>query len=207
MKHVFWIFFLAGGVLPVWGLRPVTQVEVSRPTTQVQVSRPQTSVSVVRPQTYQRVSRPSTQVNVSRPVTQVDVSKPVTQVNVSRPATEVNVSRPTTFVEGAASQQAATKTAALSAPSSEKKTSMSDYKPPVAKDFTAAATGGGEAGLGNKINQAQKDASAAATQAPKAQNPSGVSAAEIMSSSPNATIGNSLLNKLKQKAAGRSASK
>ena len=46
---------------------------------------------------------------------------------------------------------------------------MSGYQAPKAKDFKAAALGGGSAGLGNKTDEAAKDAAAASFQAPKAE--------------------------------------
>lgn len=206
MNRFFLIYMgLCLAVPGAFAQRPATQVNVSRPTTAVSVSRPNTAVTV---------SRPATSVSVSRPTTAVSVSRPDTAVSVSRPVTNVSVSRPATFVEtpvaggasaassaGAAlSKKAAPETPA--APASSAKTSMSGYKPPVAKDLKAAQTGGGAEGLGNKVNQAEKDASAAANQAPKGVDPSTVSAQDVMSGKTNP----GLLNLLKQKAAGRSGS-
>ena len=71
---------------------------------------------------------------------------------------------------------------------------MSDYKPPVAKDFKAPASAaqlvGGAAGLGNKTNKSEKDAAAAARQASTAKNPSAVSAQQVIGS--QAIKGNAL---------------
>ena len=190
---------------PLWSQQPVTQVTVSRPTTNVSVYRPATSVTV---------SRPTTQVSVFRPTTQTEVSRPTTQTEVSRPTTSVAASRPVTVLSSGAAQQSnsASESKKTATPSSQAQTSMSDYKPLQAKNFQApsasASLGGGAAGLGNKINQAEKDASAASSQAPKAVSPSGVSAADVVAAPSDQKVGgNTLLNLLKQKAAGKSASK
>lgn len=193
-----------------WAQRPTTQVNVSRPTTAVSISRPQTDVSVQRPVTSSGVYRPATQVSVSRPVTQVNISKPVTQVEVSRPVTEAGVSRPaTSSAPAAGSVSSAKKSAPEPAPSTAAKTtSMSGYKPPVAKDFKAPTAGNGDQGLGNKVNQAEKDAAAAATQAPKLATSNDLDGKNLFEASSEKKVGgSSLLDLLKEKAAGRSAPK
>lgn len=200
MKCFILIYIMMFSAAAAFAQRPVTQVTVSRPATAVSVGRPNTAVTV---------SRPATSVSVSRPATAVSVSRPDTVVNVSRPVTNVSVTRPSTFVEtpetgASAAAPAASKKTAAAAPAlaSSSKTSMSGYKPPAAKDLKSAQTGGGDGGLGNKVNQAEKDASAAANQAPKGVDPSAVSAQNVMSGKSNP----GLLNLLKQKAAGRSGS-
>ena len=54
-------------------------------------------------------------------------------------------------------------------PSSASSTSMSGYQPPKATNFKASNLGGGENGLGNKTNEAAKDAAAASLNIPKGQ--------------------------------------
>ena len=186
---------LCGGERAALAQRPVTQVEVVRPTTQVQVTRPTTQVTVSRPITQVTVNRPVTQTAVTRPVTTATVSRPTTEVSVTRPVTPVVVFRPTTpSGENAASAGSAGKSAA-GVSSAAAKTSMSDYKPPVAKDFKAPASAaqlvGGAAGLGNKTNESEKDAAAAALQTPSAQNPNTVSAQQVIGNQ-QAVKGNAL---------------
>lgn len=193
------LLILVGISLPLAAQRPVTKVNVSRPTTSVSVSRPTTQVSVSRPTTAVEVSRPTTKAYVSRPSTQVSVSRPVTEVNVSRPATQP-AAVPAVSSAGNSQPAASGKKAAAAQSSSQAKTSMSNYKPPQAKDFKAAsALGGGSAGLSNKTNQSEKDASAAASQAPVAIDPGSLTAKDVMNASGKAG-GESLLNLLKQKA-------
>lgn len=201
MNRFILIYIMMFAAVSAFAQRPVTQVSISRPATAVSVSRPNTAVTVSRPATSVSVSRPSTAVSVSRPDTAVNVSRPVTNVSVSRPATPVETAEAGVSSAAAVSSK---KTAAVPAPvpASKTTTSMSGYKPPVAKDLKAAQTGGGASGLGNKVNQAEKDASAAANQAPKGVDPSAVSAQDVMSGKSNP----GLLNLLKQKAAGRSGS-
>lgn len=201
MKRFILIYIMMFSAAAAFAQRPVTQVNVSRPSTAVSVSRPNTAVAVSRPATSVSVSRPSTAVSVSRPDTAVSVSRPVTHVSVTRPSTFVEMPEAGASSSASSAVSASSKktVAAAPAPSS---TSMSGYKPPAAKDLKASQTGGGAGGLGNKVNQAEKDASAAANQAPKGVDPSAVSAQNVMSGNSNP----GLLNLLKQRAAGRSGS-
>ena len=166
----------------------------AQPTTRVKVVRPMTQVTVSRPTTQTAVYRPTTATPVSRPVTTTVVTRPTTQVKVSRPTTEVGVSRPVTAghavtVPGAAgavsNKSVPSSPAAMSSASA--KTSMSDYKPPVAKDFkassAASAAAGSALGLGNQVNEGEKDAAAAAQQKPASQNPSNLSAQQVLANS------------------------
>ncbi len=178
-----------------------TQVQVSRPTTQVTVNRPRTQVTVSRPATSTAVSRPVTAVPVNRPETQVKVSRPTTEVAVNRPVTEAGVFRPVTAGSVVASSSNPGKTVApAEGSSSSAKTSMSGYKPPVAKDFKAPAAaaqlGGGNSGLGNKTNEAEKDSAAAARQTAAAQNPSALSADKVLANSQALSSGG--VNKLQK---------
>lgn len=174
---------------PALAAQPTTRVKVVRPTTQVTVSRPTTQTAVYRPTTSAAVSRPVTTTVVTRPTTQVKVSRPTTEVGVSRPVTAGHA----VTVPGAAgavsnksvpASPAATSSATSSASA---KTSMSDYKPPVAKDFKAAsaasAAAGSALGLGNQVNEGEKDAAAAAQQKPASQNPSNLSAQQVLANS------------------------
>ena len=133
------------------------------------------------PATKAEVSHPTTQVAVNKPTTKVEVSKPETKVQVFHPVTTVVVQHPQTPSATASDNKkgdnatliATKQPAPTSMPANEQnKSMMSSYKAPQAKDFKAAATGGGEAGLGNKTNQAEKDAAAAAFQTPKAESAS-----------------------------------
>jgi len=148
---------------------PVTQTAVSHPTTQVAVDKPRTSVVVTVPVSRTSVSHPRTEGSVQHPVTSGEVSHPVTQVTVAHPRTELldssNNKGASANTQGA-SKALSGKSAA--APMMENKPSMmSSYQAPQAKDLKAAKLGGGAAGLGNKTNEAEKDAAAAASQAPK----------------------------------------
>ena len=124
-------------ISPAWGQRPVTQVSVGRPTTTVTVSRPETAVRVVRPATAVRVGRPNTTVTVARPTTAVTVSRPVTPRGVYRPATVIFTSRPSSTTGASASSAASAGGKQGASSSAQAQTSMSDYKPPQAKDFNA----------------------------------------------------------------------
>ena len=203
MKKILLILSFSSLLSQVWSQPPTTQVTVSRPTTSVKVSRPTTSVSVSRPTTFVQVNRPTTSVSVSHPTTSVKVFRPATDVEVSRPG-----EKPVSVEIKGAGDTAKTPAAPTS---SQAKTSMSDYTPPQAKDFKAPSAasklGGGDSGLGNQINESEKDASAKAFQVKQAPDPSGVDAQNITAVGGKTLDSTSLLNTLKQKAAGRSESK
>lgn len=168
---------------------PSTQVTVSRPTTKTAVTRPTTAVQVSRPTTNTPISRPQTQVNISRPETRVTVSHPTTAVSVSRPST-TQAGQPTVAAgEKLSSGAKSGKTVASSASAT---TSMSGYQPPKAKDFQAAQLGGGDSGLGNKVNEAEKDAAAKNSLAPKALS----ATAENVMSSANKNVDKGTLSDL-----------
>lgn len=176
----------AGGAVAA---TPSTQVTVSRPTTKTAVTRPTTAVQVSRPTTNTPISRPQTQVNISRPETRVTVSHPTTAVSVSRPST-TQAGQPTAAAGGKLSSGAKSgKTVASSASAT---TSMSGYQPPKAKDFQAAQLGGGDSGLGNKVNEAEKDAAAKNSLAPKALS----ATAENVMSSANKNVDKGTLSDL-----------
>lgn len=202
MKTTFYVLILVGmGAFGNSALAaPVTQVKTFHPATQTEVSRPATSVVVARPgQTA--VTQLSTSVAVSQQTTSTAVSKPATAVAVTKPATTVQVSRPATSVVGGhpgetdwrtetgrygnrvSSVENAADTGKKVASSSSKATSMmSSYQPPQAKDLKAAQLGSGTEGLGNKINEAEKDAAAAALNIPKGEE---VSLENVMKSTGN----------------------
>lgn len=169
---------------------PSTQVTVSRPTTKTAVTRPTTAVQVSRPTTNAPISRPQTQVNISRPETRVTVSHPTTAVSVSRPST-TQAGQPTAAAGGKLSS-GATKSGKTVASSASATTSMSGYQPPKAKDFQAAQLGGGDSGLGNKVNEAEKDAAAKNSLAPKALS----ATAENVMSSANKNVDKGTLSDL-----------
>ena len=168
------IFFVS--TLGVWSVaRPQTGAEMRRPATTVEVNRPQTLSSaghpvtqtgVVRGQTNVSALHPQTGSGAVYPVTTVEVTHPVTTVEVIHPQTNVEVNHPQT-PEFVAAQDAALsagqkggKNAAVT--SAQAATSMSNFTPKQAKDFTAAQKaaplGGGENKLGNETNVAEKDA-------------------------------------------------
>lgn len=165
MRRVGWILFLF--MVSAGYAAPVTRVQVSRPTTRTTVTRPTTSVAVSHPTTAVAVSHSTTTGTVSHPMTSVSVSHPTTAVSVSQPHTSaVGVTAPADKkgISGGKKQ------AATSAPAGGKKPSMmSSYQPPQATDFKAAKLGGGEGGMGNKVNEAEKDAAAASFNAPKGE--------------------------------------
>lgn len=138
--------------------RPVTQSGATRPTTQP-VKHAQTTVEVTRPQTTVQVNRPATQ-EINHPVTTVEVIHPQTTVEVVRPQT-------ISLAEGAPVSGNAQQGGKNRAVAQTAATSMSDYKPKPAKDFTAAKAapmGGSSMNLGNSnANQAAKDAAAKAS--------------------------------------------
>ncbi len=145
--------------------RPSTVAQTFHPTTVTEVVHPATQVVVTRPQTSVQVTRPSTQVNVNHPQTTVEVFHPQTTVQVFHPQTTVSVFHPQTTIEedeggrGSGSFSTTSKKGS----SSQVTTSMSDFKPKQAKNFSApipekaAPLGGGSNDLGNDTNQAEKD--------------------------------------------------
>ena len=165
------ILIIGLGVLTTQA-RPVqTSQPVFHPVTSVAVSHPTTNTSVFHPETTTSVSRPTTQTTVFHPVTQTVVVHPVTDVVVTHPQTTVDVFHPVT--DDAPSTSAATDRAGKtfgtygtsvggkSVSSSQVTTTMSDFKPKQAKNFTAnekaAPTGGDSLALGNETNQSEKD--------------------------------------------------
>ncbi len=147
--------------------RPQTNVSVFRPTSNEEVRHPQTQVPVIHPQTTVDVKHSSTQAVVFHPTTQAEVSHPTTTVTVVHPQTSVAVFHPQTQE----TQAAAGEGSALDKQEGGKKglsstqatTSMSDFKPKQAKNFTASVpdkatpVGGENMNLGNTTNQAEKD--------------------------------------------------
>ena len=125
-----------------WGLadsHPKTGTTGTRPTTTVVVKHPKTNPTAA--------ARPTTSAAVSRPKTTVEVKHPQTPAPTEEKDAQT-APKPT--------KQALDNTATAA----KKGSMMSSYQAPKAKDFKAAKTGGGEAGLG-KTNQAEKDAAAA----------------------------------------------
>ena len=183
--------------------RPKTDSTVTRPTTHTLGTRPITAVTVSRPETKTVVSRPVTKGRTTRPETEVEVSRPKTEVTVSRPTTEASAPRPTVLLgssgagkEGNQKGQSSSKKAAADSTSVQKKTSMSGFQLPKAKDFAAAQN---NLGTANASEQAAKDAAAAAFKIPQAKDPSAADAGQNGSSISNS----SLLQKVKQKASNR----
>ncbi len=156
---------------------PATRVEVQRPTTRTEVIRPSTKADVTHPSSSVGVNHPVASGAVSKPATSVTVVKPTTTVVVTKPSTAVEARQPGETDWKAASQgyghtvasrspePLKTSSSASAATSSMKST----YQPPQAKDFKTAKLGGGDEGLGNKINQAEKDAAAASLNIPKGE--------------------------------------
>lgn len=150
--------------------RPRTEVSVEKPVTSVQVSRPTTSSSGFHPKTSVQVIKPATSVTVNHPKTESVSYHPVTQTVVSRPVTSVQALHPAEQVSPNKGEQTPSKSGKQAAvPSSASSTSMSGYQPPKATNFKASNLGGGENGLGNKTNEAAKDAAAASLNIPKGQ--------------------------------------
>lgn len=151
--------------------RPRTEVSVEKPVTSVQVSRPTTSSSVFHPKTSVQVIKPATSVTVNHPKTESVSYHPVTQTVVSRPVTSVQALHPAEQVSPNKGEQTPSKSGkqAAAVTSSASSTSMSGYQPPKATNFKASNLGGGENGLGNKTNEAAKDAAAASLNIPKGQ--------------------------------------
>lgn len=183
--------------------RPRTEVTVDKPVTSVQVSRPKTSSSVFHPKTSVAVVKPTTSAPVNQLKTESVSSHPVTQTAVSRPTTSAQALRPAELVSsktGDKTPSGSGKQAAPvnSVPSSSSSTSMSGYQPPKATDFKAAKLGGGEAGLGNKTDEAAKDAAAASLNIPKGQE---ASLEEVLKNSGN--ISKSNLTKAIEKKVGK----
>lgn len=172
------------GIFPpaVWAQRPVTPAVDARPVTSVSVQRPQTPV-VERPQTSAQVMRPNT-AGVERPQTTARVDRPVTAqterpqttqsavypqttVEVLHPQTTAGVLRPQTPGEKSAPQTEQPRIFSQGQASfGQATTSMSDFKPKPAKDFSQASKAAemvdGSLALGNDTaEQAAKDAMAA----------------------------------------------
>ena len=176
---------------------PSTQVTVSRPTTKTAVTRPTTAVQVSRPTTNTPISRPTTQVTVTRPTTSVQVVRPVTEVPVFHPTTPaaqpaVQADKSGSFSAGSNGAKNGSSGAKKTATSAAAATSMSGYQPPKAKDFQTAQLGGGDSGLGNKVNEAEKDAAAKNSLAPKALS----ATAENVMSSANKNVDKGTLSDL-----------
>lgn len=175
----FYRFGLAGIMVVMGGFvfaHPRTDVVVQKPITSTEVSHPTTSVPVTRNKTIVPTFKPVTSVQGAHSTTSVVVSKPSTDTRVFHPTTSVQVTHPgemplaTTVPAGNSSSAGGKKTAAVNTvPSSSSSTSMSGYQAPKAKDFKAAALGGGAGGLGNKTDEAAKDAAAASFQVPKGE--------------------------------------
>lgn len=161
--------------------RPHTSTSVDHPQTRVEVARPVSSVSVSHPTTVQNVLHPQTSVSVAQPATTTAVSRPQTNSTVSHPETTVQVVHPASYVvvphpgedTAGSLQLVGTATpprpAGNTVPSSQASTSMSGYQPPKAKNFAAANLGGGDSGLGNKFNDAEKSAAAASFKVPEGE--------------------------------------
>ena len=166
---VFWGTIAAGGA-------PVTDSpSVSRPKTVVSVSHPKSDAVVSRPVTSVSVARPHTEVSVTHPTTSVSVSHPVTEVSVSHPASPGASARNVsgTVSANAKASDSGTKRATAGNGSSARAAGGSNPSPlPPAKDLKAAALGAGEAGLGNKFDDAEKAAAAASFTPPKAEDAS-----------------------------------
>lgn len=165
--------------------RPQTEISVEKPVTSVQVSRPKTSSTVFHPKTSVRVEKPVTSVSVNHPQTESVSYHPVTQTVVSRPTTSVQALHPAELISPNKGDQTPSKSGKQAAtvnvvPSSASSTSMSGYQPPKATNFKASNLGGGESGLGNKTDEAAKDAAAASLNIPKGQE---ASLAEILKKS------------------------
>lgn len=209
MKHLLLSAFLIS-ICSVWSAaqRPQTDVETRRPGTSVSVNRPQTLTGAVRPATTAEINHPVTQTGAVRaqtnasaqrpqttagavyPVTTVAASHPETTVEVIHPQTNVEVIHPQTpeFLEvpfGASAGQKGGKSVA--ATSAQATTSMSNFTPKQAKDFTAAQKaaplGGGDNNLGNDTNVAEKDAANKASMLGKQNN-------QNMDVDPNLKTGN-----------------
>lgn len=161
-------------------VRPTTSAFVTHPTTATAVTRPTTKVSVLRPTTSVAVQHATTQVPVSHPKTEESVVRPTTVVSVLHPTTQVAVEHPTTPQTGlhpvtSGSVVTVPAKGAKKGASADATTSMTGYQPPKAKEFKPVKLGGGEAGLG-KLNEAEKDAAAAAFKPPTAVDPSSAAA-------------------------------
>ncbi len=140
-----------------------------------EVVRPTTKIAVFKPVTKTVVPQLKTTTVVSHPTNTTVVSHPTTTVQVRRPG-EVPLGDGDDKKDGGAPTAAAPSKAATAnaVPSSASKTSMDGFKGLQAKDLKASALGGGEQGLGNNINEAQRDAEVAAFQKPKAEDASSI---------------------------------
>lgn len=160
--------------------RPSTSVSVAHPETKIGVERPTTSGETFHPTTQTTVFRARTEVQVAHPITQVAAFQPQTTVSVIRPHTEVEVFHPQTTVEvfhpqtpGEVGGQSVSYTRTMTrwqnggnqkSVSSQITTSMNDFKPMQAKDFSSKPSadkafemGKGSMELGNTTNAAEKD--------------------------------------------------
>ena len=167
-KQIFGVLVCA--MLSNWVMAktPQTALPVGRPTTATAVQRPQTSVAVMRPVTQTNAMHPTTNVQAAQPQTTVQVVRPQTTVAAVHPQTTVLVFHPQTSsaMQADANQAPAKKVGGKSVSSSQALTSMSDFSPKPAKNFTAdkaATLGGGSMNLGNSTDQAAKDAAAKAS--------------------------------------------
>ena len=136
------------------------------PSTSVAVFHPQTAGEIYRSSTTVETFRPTTQTGTFHPQTEVTTFHPQTTVEVYHPQTTVTVFHPQTpqesFSQGVANVGGENRNFSSS---SRVQTSMSDFKPMQAKDFSAvkqpeekaAALGGGSLNLGNEVNVAEKD--------------------------------------------------
>jgi len=171
-----WLRKIGGISVSLCGLAVVA---LAAPVTQVQVVRPSTTAVVTRPVTTAGAVHPTTTVTVSRPVTTATASHPMTTVEVIRPTTTVVVAHPQTPAPQAPAMEMkgfhtspaplAAGGKAVAAEGKQNPSMMSTYQPPKAKDLKAAALGKGDDGLGNKVNEAEKDAAAASFKPPKAE--------------------------------------
>ncbi len=142
------------------GGKPQTTAGVTRPQTTVQMTRPQTTGNIFHPQSAVQTVHPQTTVAIEHPVTRVAAEHPVTTAQAVHPQTTAGAIHPTTpdTASGGGATPAGGKTTA---------TSMSNFQPKKAKDFTAGAPGGKAApnggapiNLGNETNESAKDSSA-----------------------------------------------
>ncbi len=178
------VILLTFAVVPLWAQRPYTQGGAQRPVTSVSAQYPQTSVAAQYPRTSVEVTHPSTaqtayphtSVSVTHPQTSVSAQYPQTTASAQYPQTTVSAQYPATEVvvlhpqtEGVKSAPQVQKGRVFSqqgntVPSSQSATTMSDFTPKVAKDFTAEKPqfGGGSLQLGNDTaDEAAKNALAA----------------------------------------------
>lgn len=148
---------------------PVSDVQTLRPATSVQMNYPATQSGAIYPATSVEMQRPQTTVSAQYPATTVGASYPQTTVEVLHPQTTVEVLHPQTLADidlnpwPSGTQDPSAKAGGrVGGSSAQAQTSMSDYTPKQAKNFSApdkaAPTGGGTPNLGNTTNEAEKDA-------------------------------------------------